>query len=113
MKTKEQAIALCKTFENVYEDYPFHDDNWALMRHRENSKTFAFIFEHEGNIWINAKAEPMTGEFWRTVFPSVVPAYHMNKRHWIGIILDGKMTDKEIRNLLADSYRLTLPVGRL
>ena len=45
--------------------------------------------------------------FWRDAFSSVVPAYHMNKRHWISVILDGGMADEDIDMLIEDSYRLT------
>ena len=40
-------------------------------------------------------------------FESVVPAYHMNKRHWVSIILDGTMEDEEIIRLIEESYDLT------
>lgn len=107
MTTRKEAVAFCLTFPDAYEDYPFHDPNWTVMRHSSNQKAFALIFEHNGQFWINVKAEPSTGEFWRKVFPSVVPAYHMNKEHWIGIILDGKMKEEEIESLISDSYHLT------
>lgn len=106
---RQEAIEYCLTFSGAYEDYPFHDPNWAVMRHGDNKKAFALIFEHGGKIWINVKAEPATGEFWRKVFPAVVPAYHMNKEHWIGIILDGSMKEEEIAMLIADSFHLTEP----
>ena len=51
MKTREDVIKFCKTFKNAYEDYPFHDPNWTVMRHRENKRVFAWIFEREGKIW--------------------------------------------------------------
>ena len=70
---------------------------------------FAAIYERCGKIRINLKAEPMTGEFWRNVFPAVVPAYHMNKEHWISVILDGTMADDEIIPLIEDSFLLTMP----
>lgn len=39
----------------------------------------------------------------------MVPAYHMNKRHWISIILDGSMSEEQVFQLIAESYALTLP----
>lgn len=38
MKTRLEAIAYCTSLPNVYEDYPFHDANWTVMRHKENKK---------------------------------------------------------------------------
>lgn len=53
MNTREGALTFCHTFKNIIEDYPFYDANWALMRHKENKKTFACIYGHEDNIWID------------------------------------------------------------
>ena len=108
MTTRQEAIAACLSLPDAYEDYPF-DGNWAVMRHQTNKKMFAAVFEREGRIWINVKAEPGWGEFWKSVYPAVVPAYHMNKQHWISVILDGSMTGEEILHLIDDSYRLTAP----
>ncbi len=94
---------------DAFEDYPFDDINWTVMRHRSNKKMFAAIFKHQGTMWMNVKAEPSWGDFWRTTFSAVVPAYHMNKLHWVSIILDGSMTDEEISRLVLDSYKLTMP----
>lgn len=113
MQDRAWAIGLCSRLEGVYEDYPFHDPNWTLMRHQSNQKTFALIFEYQGRFWINVKAEPGWGDFWKATYPAVVPAYHMNKRHWIGIILDGSMTEDQVFRLVAESYALTAPRRRV
>ena len=107
MLTRKEAIAACMQYPDAFEDYPFHDPNWTAMRHKTNQKTFAFIFEREGKIWISVKVEPQWGDFWKAAFEAVVPAYHLNKRHWISIILDGSMTDEQILPLIRDSYVLT------
>lgn len=109
MVTREEAITYCKTFKNVMEDYPFHDSNWALMRHKKNNKTFACIYERQDNIWINVKCDPEWRDFWRSAFKSVVPAYHMNKEHWNSIILDGTIPQTDIERMIAESYELTKP----
>lgn len=107
MKTREDAIKYCKSFADVYEDYPFHDANWAVMRHKQNKKMFAAIYEREEKIWINVKCDPEWREFWRSAFASVIPAYHMNKQHWNSIILDGTIPTKDIQRMIAESYDLT------
>ncbi|MCD8384403.1 MAG: MmcQ/YjbR family DNA-binding protein [Clostridiales bacterium] len=109
MTTREDAIRACLTLPFSYEDYPFDDTNWTIIRHLENKKIFAMIFQREGRIWINVKAEPVSGDFWRQIYPAVVPAYHMNKQHWISIILDGSMEEDDILRLIQDSYALTAP----
>ena len=106
---RADLIALCGRLPDSYEDYPFDDPNWTVMRHRTNRRSYALIFERQGRLWVNVKAEPAWGDFWKQTYPAVVPAYHMNKRHWIGIVLDGSMTADQIFDLIAESYRLTAP----
>lgn len=107
MKTRQEAINFCKTLGNVYEDYPFRDDNWTIMRHRVSKKMFAAIYERKEKIWINVKCNPNLTYMWRSSYASVVPAYHMNKVHWNSIILDGSVPDGDIKSMIADSYDLT------
>ena len=112
MQTRAEAVSACLRFSDAYEDYPFDDPNWTALRHKTNQKIFALVFEREGKIWINLKAEPMRAEFWRAAYHAVQPGYHMNKRHWISVILDGIMTDAEILPLIEDSYALTRKPSR-
>ena len=107
MKNRAEAIDYCLNLENTYEDYPFRDKNWTLIRHKQNKKVFAWIFEKDDYIWINVKCEPDLLDFWRQIYPSVVPAYHLNKDHWNSIILDGTIPEKEIYEMIMQSYILT------
>lgn len=109
MNTRESIIKYCLAFPNVYEDYPFHDDNFALMRCKGNKKTFAMIYERQDNIWINIKCDPEWIEFWRNAYSSIIPGYHMNKRHWNTIIMDGLVPNKDIQRLISESYDLVKP----
>lgn len=109
MRSREDAIKFCLTIRNTYEDYPFSDFNWTIMRSSENKKMFAAIFEYQGNIRINVKCEPELAELLRNAYPSVLPAYHMNKKHWNSIILDGTVPDEEIKNMILDSFELIKP----
>ena len=109
MLTRTEAIAACLQLPGVFEDYPFDDPNMTCMRNASNKRIFAFIYEREGHIQINLKAEPLKADFWKDAFPAVIPGWHMNKRHWISVILDGSMDDADIRMLIEDSYRLTAP----
>lgn len=106
MRTKEDIIRYCKTFSNIYEDYPFRGSDWAMMRCKNTKKSFACIYERNGHIWVNVKCHPDWIKFWRNAFASVVPAYHMNKEHWNSIILDGTIPDAEVRRMIAESYDL-------
>jgi predicted DNA-binding protein (MmcQ/YjbR family) len=107
MKLRSQVITYCSNLKDVYEDYPFHDPNWTVMRHKENKKVFAWIYEKDGLIWVNVKCDPEWRDFFRDAFPSVVPAYHLNKEHWNSIILDGTVPENDIKRMIEESYELT------
>ena len=109
MNTRQDAIDFCLSLDGTYEDYPFHDFNWTLMRHKANQKTFAAIFDRHGKIWINVKCSPVLTHMWRSAYESVIPAYHMNKWHWNSIILDGTVPPEEIQKMIDDSFNLTKP----
>ena len=106
MTTREEVLAYCLSFPNVYQDAPFHDDNWQLARYRKNKKTFALVYEREGNIWVNVKVDPEWRDFWRQAYEAVIPGWHQNKEHWNTIILDGTVPENDIKRMIAESYDL-------
>ena len=106
MKTREEALNYGLSFPDTYQDAPFHDPNWQLIRYKGNNKAFLWTYEREGHINLNVKVDPEKAFFWRDVYKSVIPGYHQNKEHWNTIILDGSIPDKDIRMMIADSYDL-------
>lgn len=109
MNKREEVIEFCLTLNEAYEDKPFRDPNWTVIRHRANRKVFAWIFEREGHIWINVKCDPQWRDFWRDAFASVLPAYHLNKEHWNSVILDGSVPEDDLKRMIEESYELTRP----
>ncbi|MBP5253870.1 MAG: methylated-DNA--[protein]-cysteine S-methyltransferase [Lachnospiraceae bacterium] len=106
MRTAEEALAYALTFPETYRDAPFHDDNWQLVRFSPNRKTFLLVYEKDGRIQLNVKADPEKAFFWRRIYASVLPGYHQNKDHWNTIILDGCVPDDEVKRMIAESYDL-------
>ena len=106
MRTRREVIDFCLSLKGTYEDYPFNDFNWTVMRCEKNKRMFAAIFERQGKIWINVKCEPGLAEFWRNTYEAVIPAYHMNKKHWNSIITEGSVPENEIKNMIRDSFEI-------
>lgn len=106
MKTREEILSYCLTFEDVYTDIPFHDDNWVLARYKKNKKAFAWTYERNGHICVNVKVDPEWREFWRSTYKAVIPGYHQNKEHWNTIVLDGTIPDGDVKRMIAKSYDL-------
>jgi predicted DNA-binding protein (MmcQ/YjbR family) len=109
MKTRQEAINFCNGLSETYEDQPFHDPNWTVIRHKGNNKIFAWIFQREGFVWINVKCDREWRDFWRSAYESVVPGFHLNKEHWNSIILDETIPEKDIKRMIEESYDLTKP----
>lgn len=105
MTTREEALGIALEMPGAYADAPFHDPNWIVVR-RHGGKIFLCTFERRGQIWLNVKCRADWAQVLCASFESVVPAYHMNKRHWVSIILDGRMEDGEIRRMICESYDL-------
>lgn len=106
MKTREEALAYGMSFPNTYQEAPFHDLNWQLVRVKGSRKAFLWTYERDGYINLNVKAHPEWRDFWRSTYQSVIAAYHQNKEHWNTIILDGTIPDEDIRRMIAESYAL-------
>ena len=108
MKERKEILDYGMTFQGAYQDTPFRDDNWVLLRYKKNRRTFAMTYEREGHIWVNVKVSPEWRDFWREAYASVLPAYHQNKEHWNSIILDGSIPEKDIKRMIAESYDLII-----
>ncbi len=106
MKTREEILAYGLTFADTYVDTPFSDTNWQLVRVKQSKKAFLWIYEKDGFLNLNVKADPEWRDFWRSTYKSVIPGYHQNKEHWNTIILDGSIPEKDIKRMIAESYDL-------
>lgn len=106
MKTREEALAYGLSFPNTYQEAPFHDPNWQLVRVKGSKKAFLWTYERNGYINLNVKTDPEWRDFWRKTYQSVTSGWHQNKEHWNTIILDGTIPEEDIRRMIAESYDL-------
>ena len=86
-----------------YEDFPFGEE---ITIFKVKNKWFGLLVEREGNLQINLKCDPDEALILRDLFKSVIPGYHMNKKHWNTVILDGSIPEKEIEAMIYSSYVL-------
>ena len=106
MRTREEALEYGLSFPNSYQDAPFHDDNWQLVRVKGSKKAFLWTYEKDGFINLNVKAALEWRDYWRDNYKSVIPGWHQNKENWNTIILDGTVPPEDIRIMVAESYYL-------
>ena len=103
MKTREEALSYGLSFPDTYQESPFHDNNWQLIRVKCNKKAFLWTYERNGYINLNVKVDPEWRDFWRKAYKSVLSGWHQNKEHWNTIILDDSIPDNEIKKMIAES----------
>lgn len=106
MNTREEALAYGLSFPKTYQDAPFHDPNWQLVRVYGSKKAFLWTYERDGLINLNVKVSPEWRDFWRNVYDAVIPGWHQNKENWNTIILDGSIPDEDVKRMIAESYDL-------
>ena len=98
----ESYRTYCLKKKGVTEEFPFGVETLVF---KVMGKMFA-LTSVEDFTSINLKVEPEVGIELREKFPSVLPGYHMNKKHWITVLMDGSVPDKFIREWTDNSYQL-------
>lgn len=106
MMTRKEALEYGLSFPDTYQQAPFHDENWQLVRVKGSKKAFLWTYERNGYLNLNVKTDPEWRDYWRSAFPSVIPGWHQNKDHWNTIVLDGSIPDEAVRKMIAESYEL-------
>lgn len=69
-------------------------------------KMFALIREKKEPVQLSLKCDPQLAETLREKYESVLPGYHLNKKHWNTIILTGQLSLDEVKDLISHSYNL-------
>ncbi len=87
------------------EDFPFGPDPLVL---KVGGKMFALVALNQNPLRISLKCDPTHAELLRDQYSAIQPGYHLNKRHWNTIILDGSIPHSEILALIDESYRLVV-----
>lgn len=96
----ETIRTYCLQKKSTGEDFPFDQETLVF---RVCGKIFALINTHLAE-FINLKADPEQAIEWRERYEGVQPGYHMNKKMWNSVYLDGSVPDKEIFRMIDHSY---------
>jgi len=83
-------------------DYPFDQE---VRVYRVAEKIFALIVDKQP-LSINLKCNPMYALELRSIYSSVIPGYHMNKKHWNTVMIEGDLDEKLLKELIDHSYTL-------
>jgi predicted DNA-binding protein (MmcQ/YjbR family) len=88
---------------NARLDYPFGED---VAVYKVNDKMFALVHEESNPIRLSLKCDPQLAKTLRERYESVMPGYHLNKKHWNTLIMSGQLSWDEVQDLIRHSYLL-------
>jgi predicted DNA-binding protein (MmcQ/YjbR family) len=94
----------CLSKKDVTECFPFDE---ATLVFKVMGKMFA-LTDTEDDFTINLKCDPEKAIDLREHYPCVLPGYHMDKKHWNTIVIDGSVADNILQEWINDSYNLVL-----
>jgi predicted DNA-binding protein (MmcQ/YjbR family) len=98
--------AFCLSFEEAVEDFPFRPE---ISVFKVLGKMFALSWIDQRPLKVNLKCDPEDAVRLRGEHPGLIaPGYHMNKRHWNTVTVDGDLPDAVVRELIEDSYDLVV-----
>jgi predicted DNA-binding protein (MmcQ/YjbR family) len=104
--TPEELRDWCLQMPGSSETFPFGPETSVF---KVGGKIFALSALDSDELKVSVKCDPEVGEGLRATHASVVPGYHLNKRHWVTVTLGGEMPDGNVRDLIEDSYDLVRP----
>ncbi len=93
---------------NAWMDFPFGEE---VAVYKIKEKMFALMPEGKDPVSISLKCDPKLSEILREKFETVSQGYHLNKKHWITVILTGQLPFEEIQGLILHSYNLVSGEG--
>jgi predicted DNA-binding protein (MmcQ/YjbR family) len=95
----------CLSFPGSVETFPFGPETLVF---KVTDKMFALSQLARHPLRISLKCEPELAAQLREAHPSVLPGYHLNKRHWNTVIIDGSLPEQMIKDMIEDSYDLVV-----
>jgi predicted DNA-binding protein (MmcQ/YjbR family) len=95
----------CLGQNGAIEEFPFTLEHSVFKVH---GKMFALSALGREPLEVSVKCEPELAVELRNSYPAIRPGYHLNKRHWNTITLDGSLPDQLVRDLIEDSYDLVV-----
>ncbi|MNI69998.1 hypothetical protein D3C73_1257790 [compost metagenome] len=103
---RNEITAFCLKKQGAAREYPFGPETAVF---KAGGKMFAMIFEGEnGPLRVNLKCDPVIAGNLREQHEAVKPGYHMNKKHWNTVVIDGSLPLTDIMDMINHSYDLVV-----
>jgi predicted DNA-binding protein (MmcQ/YjbR family) len=89
------------TLKNVEESFPFGEDTLVF---KTNNKIFLLVSLSSSPLQFNVKCDPEKAVELREQYSCISPGFHMHKKHWNTIIIDGSLANSQLKDFIKDSY---------
>ena len=99
----EMLREYCLSKKAATEDFPFGEETLVF---RVMNKIFLLVSLNSDPLQFNAKCDPEKAVELREAYEAVKPGYHMNKKHWNTVVIDGSISTRLIKEMIDDSYDL-------
>ena len=106
--TPDTLLEFCLSLPQAVETFPFGEET-SVFKTSGNDKIFALSSLGSEPLTVSLKCDPEESEALRAEFPQITPGYHLNKKHWITIVLDGHVPDALVEQLIRGSHALVRP----
>ena len=109
MITHKEFEQYLLSFPNTWLDFPFGEGTSVYKvgdMDTKEGKLFAIIADDSTPLRVSLKCDPQLAQTLREKYESVMPGYHLNKKHWNTIVCGGQLSDDEIKDLALLSYNL-------
>lgn len=107
--TPDALVEFCLSLPQATETFPFGEET-SVFKTSGNGKIFALSALAGEPLSVSLKCDPEESRALREEFPEhITPGYHLNKKHWITVVLDGFVDEELVRQLLRDSHALVRP----
>ena len=101
----EVIKAYCLAKPGSSAGYPFGEGTLVF---KVLDRMYALCSEDERPLRINLKCDPDDALALRAQYSAIIPGYHMNKKHWNSLIMDGSLQDSLVFELIDHSYQLVI-----
>jgi predicted DNA-binding protein (MmcQ/YjbR family) len=103
--TPEELKSACLAFAGASEEFPFDEANSVF---KVAGKVFALSRLDADPLRVSLKCDPDLAVQLRMSYPAITAGYHLNKRHWNTVVVDGSVPDNLLRQMIEDSYDLVV-----
>ncbi|TBN56635.1 MmcQ/YjbR family DNA-binding protein [Glaciihabitans arcticus] len=106
--TPDELLEFCLALPQAVETYPFGEET-TVFKTEGNGKIFALTSLAASPLSVSLKIDPADSLALQADYPAITPGYHLNKKHWVSVVLDGSVPTQLVEEMIRGSHALVRP----